>query len=703
MSLKDYPLLSDWLTLKDGRLYVRTGKVDIGQRISTALVGIVRQELTLPSDAIEVETVRTDHSPDEGMTSGSNSIEQSGYALRHAAATLRKAATNMALAHIGGRPEDLRLEDGAFHAPGSNLPLSILDLAVEVDFGQPVEESAPLMPQTDGVGFPMRGLTELVRGTYRFLHDLDVPNMLHARVARPPHARAWLEDVDTKTVEALESSGIKVIRDGSFLAVAGPREWPVIRAAQRLSGACRWNVTESLPEGDVFNLLTRENATPLAVIDGSPRTDAPVPEPLRDVDVCARYERPFTMHGALGPSAAMAVWDGTKLEITSHSQGIYILRESIAESLDLALENVVISYMPGSGCYGHNGADDAAYEAALLAMALQGSTVLLKWTRDDEHAWEPYGPASAVELSAKLGTDGRLAAFSAEAIGGTFRGRPRSGPDRAGPAKLLANHYREAFVGPQPGAPNMNRQGGLHRNLNPIYDIPETRFVKNLVTQMPLRTSALRCLGAALNVFGIESFIDEIAQQAGQDAIEYRRSHLTDPRALSLLDRLEATLSRHPKAEGCGRGIAYGQYKNAMTRVAVAVDLTVNDAAEIKLETAWIAADAGRVVDRDGLIAQLEGGFLQAASWALHEAVTWDRDGVTSRDWDSYRVLRFPEVPAIHTNLIERPGDPSVGAGEASPGPTLAAIANAVYDATGLRIRRLPFTPDALTAAALAT
>lgn len=701
MSLADYPNLSDWLSLSDGKLDVRTGKVDIGQRISTALAGIVEQELTLPAALVGVKPVSTADSPDEGMTSGSNSIEHSGRAVRLAAATLRARAIDKVCDRFGGDPDDWSLENGAFSGPGTNKLLPLLDILSEIDFDAPVDADAPVAEAVASAGLPMRGLPALVQGTFRFLHDLDLPAMLHARVVRPPHARARLIGIRADVTDRLEGEGIRIFRDGSFLAVAGPSEWPVIRASERLGNACDWDMGAGLDATDIQIKLTQDNAMRLAVEDGTPLRDAPIPPGFHEPNYRARYERPFTMHGALAPSAACAVWDGTRLTITTHSQGIYILRDSIAESLGLSPENVVLKFMPGSGCYGHNGADDAAFEAALVAMEMPDIPILLKWTREDEHAWEPYGPASAIELEACLTPEGQLATFSAEAIGGTFRGRPRCGPDRAGPAKLLANHFRADPVGPEPGAPNMNRHGGLQRNIVPIYDIPKTRFVKNLVPRMPLRSSALRCLGAALNVFAIESFLDEIARDRDQDPFAFRKAHLSDDRALAVLDRLSTELSARPLSDGAGRGIAYAQYKNEMTRVGAAVDLTVSDAARISLRRIVLVADAGRIVDRDGLSAQLEGGALQAASWALFEAVTWERDGVTSRDWDSYPVLRFPDVPEIDVILLDRPDCRSLGAGEASPGPVLAAIANAVADATGLRARRLPMTPEALTSLAL--
>ena len=702
MSLDAYPRVSDWLRLGDGKILVRTGKVDIGQRISTALVGIVAEELTLDQDQIELQPVTTAGSPDEGMTSGSNSIEQSGHAIRSAAATLRDKVLAEAVGRLGGTAGDWRLDAGALIGPGTNTPVPIMDLVGELDLDFAVDASAVHVGREPSKAMPMRGLSDLVTGRYRFIHDLERPDMLHARIIRPPHAAARLVALSEGAVARVRSNGIEVIRDGSFLAVAGTSEWPVVRAAEQIARACDWDLQSGLEANDIFAVLTQGNAIRMVVKDGNPEKDAPIPPPIAHPSHSARYERPFTMHGALGPSAAFAVFDGKTLDIITHSQGIFILRETIAESVGMALDDVVLTHMPGAGCYGQSGADDAAFDAALIAMAQPGRSVLLKWTRDEEHAWEPYGPAGSIELSATLGDDGRLQAFSAEAIGGTFRGRPRNGPDGEGPAKLLANHFRDAAVAPRDGVPNMNWQGGLHRNQNPIYDIPETRFVKGLVPKMPLRTSALRCLGGALNVFAIESFMDEVARSAGQDAVEFRKVHLSDPRALAILDRLQSELSARPLGEGCGRGIAYAQYKNTMTRVGVAVDLTVSDMGEIQLDRAILVADAGRIVDRDGLEAQLEGGFLQAASWALYEEVTWDPEGITSRDWQSYPVLRFANAPRIEVILHDQPTEKSLGAGEASPGPTLAAIANAVFDATGLRLRRLPLKPEALVAAALA-
>ncbi len=697
MSIAQYPLISDWITVSDGRLVVTSGKVDIGQRISTALAQIVHEELTVPHGLIDMAPVRTGRSPDEGITSGSNSVEQSGQALRCASASLREVLVSVAATRIGCLPKDLVLSDGTLQLPATNHRLSIVGLAGDVDLSCRIDpEVAFLEVRHETSPRPaMRGIAAMAEGSFTFVHDIDVPGMLHARVVRPPHAHARLEATADGAEARLASEGLRLIRDGSFLAVTGPQEWPVVKAARRLALSSRWDVGAGLPETQIFTRLNATGAVRIPVIDGTP-TPGDIGDPLRDPVHSARYERPYQLHAALGPSAAMAVWQDDTLSITCHSQGIYPLRASIADSLGLDPESVDISHVPGSGCYGHNGADDAAFEAALIAMQIPRTPVLVKWTREDEHRWEPFAPAMAVDLAATV-VDGKISAFSAEVFSDTHRGRPRPGPDRAGPSRLLANRYRADPISPAEAQPNMGHHAGMHRNLDPIYDFPVKRLVKNLVTGLPHRTSAMRCLGAAANIFALESFIDELARGNALDPFEFRRAHLSDARAVAVLDELRRLVAElPPRSQTGGRGIAYAQYKNQMTRVGICVDLEVSDRAEVRLTRATIVADAGRVVDIEGLKAQLEGGFIQAASWALCEEVRWDRDGIQSYDWDEYPVIRFDNIPVFDVKVLDRPREKSLGAGEASPGPTIAAIANAIHDATGLRLRRMPFTADAI-------
>ncbi len=697
MSIESYPLISDWLAVAEDRLVVSTGKVDIGQRISTAIAQIAHEELTVPLEQIDIAPVITGMSPDEGMTSGSNSIEHSGQAVRKAAATLRGLLVDLAVDRIGGDPQDWGLSDGYLVRRDTNRSIPVTELMAGIDLAIRIDPEAASAPAAGTPPRPaMRGLPEMVAGDYVFVHDLDAPGMLHARVVRPPHAKARLKDIPATSVERLAEDGLQLIRDGSFLAIAGPVEWLVVQAALRLAAACQWADNGGLPEQDVFGQLNAGNASRFTVVGGVP-AKGPVPDPLQGLTHSARFERPYLMHGSLAPSAAFAVWSEGRLQITCHSQGIYPLRESIADSLGLGLEQVVITHRPGSGCYGHNGADDAALDAALVAMALPDTPVLLKWTREEEHRWEPYAPAMAVDLAVATLDGGRITAYSAEAFADTHRGRPRQGPNNAGPSRLLSNLLR-ADPFPAPVAiPNMKAQGGMHRNLDPVYAVGETRFVKNLVSGLPHRTSALRCLGATTNVFALESTMDELAERNGQDPLAYRRAHLDDPRALAVIAALEERMAQTPvPGDASGRGIAYAQYKNAMTRVGICVDIEVGELGEIILKHAIIVADAGRVIDIEGLRAQLEGGFLQAASWAIYEEVQWDRDGITSIDWETYPVIRFDNIPTMDILVLDVPDAEPAGAGEASPGPAIAAIANALYNATGLRMRRLPFTPDAI-------
>jgi CO/xanthine dehydrogenase Mo-binding subunit len=408
------------------------------------------------------------------------------------------------------------------------------------------------------------------------------------------------------------------------------------------------------------------------------------------------------MHGSLGPSAALAHLDGARLTVWTHSQGIYPLRASIAEALGRKPESVHLIHAPGAGCYGHNGADDAAFDAALVACALPGRPILLKWTRADEHGWEPYGSAMIAELSASLGPDGRVLAWSHESFSDTHIARPRPGPNRIGPARLLASRFRDPALAPPPARPSLGPHAGLHRNQDPIYDFPERRIVKTLVHDLPLRTGSFRSLGAYLNVLAIESFMNELAEAAGADPIVFRLRHVSDPRARTVIESAAAGLGPRGAGDGVGRGFGFARYKNSAAYAAVGIELSVDDRARVRLRRAVIAADAGEIIDRIGLTSQLEGGLLQAASLTLYEQVRYDADGITSRDWDSYPILRFDNVPEIETVLIERPGDELLGVGEATFGPTAAAIANAIHDATGLRLRRVPFTPDAIRTAALA-
>ena len=528
----------------------------------------------------------------------------------------------------------------------------------------------------------------------------------------------------------------RLVRDGSFLAVTAEDEHLAMRAAARVAAAARWSPGSGLDERPLSDLLLGNRRESFPVRGCRPR-DEPVLEPPPDGPRTLRavYERPYQMHASLAPSAALAHLADGALTVWTHSQGLYPLRAAIAETLGLDPASVQVVHAPGAGCYRHNGSDDAALEAAIVARAFPGRPVLLEWSRKDEHAWEPYGPAMRIELRADLDDGRNIRHWSHETYSDTHVMRWRPGAPGSAAGRYLAPRYRTDPVPAPVPAPNLTTSGGIHRNATPPYAFPEMRIVKHLVHDLPLRVSALRTLGAYANVFAAESFMDELAQRAGADPFDWRRQHLEDARARAVLDAAAERFGWTPRpahgsrdgaglsagtgtdtgayinadarartgadtGAGTGQGLAVARYKNTKSWCAVAVEVAVGDDAKIVLRRAAIAVDAGEIVDPDGLAAQLEDGFVQAASWTLLEAVTWDRDGITSRDWESCPILRFDAIPEIETVLVDRPGEPFLGAGEASCGPTGAAIANAVFDATGVRARRLPLTPRALREAA---
>ena len=712
-SIANNPALDRWLAIGAGEtVVVRSGKVDIGQRISTAVAMLVAEELDVDPDRVETVRTETGLSPDEGITSGSYSMTQTGHAVRLAAATARRHLLERAAWALDVDPATLEVDDGRIHSRATNRTTSYWELAEGKPFGIDIDPDAPLKPRGAlrhvGTEAVAREMEDIVRGRPHFIHDMSLPGMLHARVVRPPHYHARLADIGQTVLDRLASEGVRVVRDGSFLAVAAPDEYQTVKAAERLAAAVLWDKDDGLATADIYDSLRENERVSLPVVDGAP-VEAPVPPPGDPpegaaVTLEARYERPYQMHASLGPSAAMAEYADGRLTVFSHSQGLYFLRAALAETFDMAQDAIRIVHAPGAGCYGHNGADDAALDAAIVARALPGAPVLLKWTREEEHAWEPYGTCMSMDLRASVDAGGKIVAWSHESFGDTFMMRPRSGPDKVGPARLLSTRFLADPLTPPVMGPAMGPHIGIHRNLDPLYDLPGKRLVKHLVRGMPLRVSALRSLGAYANVFAIESFMDELAEEAGVDPVEFRLRHLPDRRARAVIEAAAERL--HPAGadcpEGRGRGIAFSRYKNIAAYAAVAVEVSVTDSAEIRLERCAIAADAGEIVDRAGLATQLEGGVIQAASWTLHEAVTFDGGGIVSRDWESYPILGFDNVPEFETVLVDPGREPFLGAGEATAGPTAAAIANAVHAATGLRLRRIPFTPDAVRGAALA-
>jgi len=699
------PELGRWLAFNEnGTVTVHTGKVEIGQGIKTALAMIAAEELYLSLDRVVVQTADTEITPNEFVTAGSMSVEDSGSAIRVAAATAREYLLALAGQVLGVDPATLLVEDGTVSSTATNEQTDYWSL----QGGHPFEVTITAMPALKHphdytlVGSRQRRLDvpAKVRGDVAFLHDMVLPRMRYGRVIKPPVAGARL----TGAPDGLDLPGVDVVRNGSFLGVVADREETAVLAASRLAGAATWEALPltPLPE-DVPAYLREHVSVSLPVVEGTPR-EAPLPpvEPAPDTvrSLTATYYRPFQMHAAMGPSAAIARYLNGVLTVYSHSQGVELLKLALADALDLQPGQVHVIHAEGAGCYGHNGADDVALDAALLAMAVEPVPVRVHWSRADEHGFEPYGPAALIDMAAGLDEQGRIVDWRHETYSFTHMGRPRP---QAGYNNLQSSWWLASPKQPAPPRPALFAEVGIHRNMAPLYALKKQRLVKHFVADSPLRTSSLRSLGAFANVFAIESFMDELALAAGADPFEFRLAHLDDPRAIDVLKALRREAPPPPTSPGSGRGIAMARYKNRQTWCAVLVDLQVTDDARVRLNDVLISADAGLVIDPDGLENQLEGGFVQAASWTLKEAVSWNADGVTTRDWASYPILTFSEVPRIRTHLVKRPLERTLGVGEASTGPTPAAIANAIYSATGLRLRTLPITPDRLRAAAAGT
>jgi CO/xanthine dehydrogenase Mo-binding subunit len=362
-------------------------------------------------------------------------------------------------------------------------------------------------------------------------------------------------------------------------------------------------------------------------------------------------------------------------------------------------ENVRCVHVEGSGCYGQNGADDVGMDAALLARAVAGRPVRLQWMRDDEFMWEPYGPAMSMRAKASIGADGKIADWQYEVWSNTHNMRPES---TAGTNVLAAWYMAEPQMH---GAPKGIPQpaGGGDRNAVPLYDFPNQKIVHHFIPDMPIRVSALRTLGAYANIFALESFMDELAALAKADPVAFRLAHMKDPRARAVIEKVAAMADWKAGESGSlsrGRGIGFAKYKNLASYVAVVADVEVDRATgRIRVPQMWVAADSGLVINPDGLRLQMEGGVLQSTSWTLYEHVRFDKNGIRSHDWESYPIMRMPDVPKVHVELINRPNEPSKGSGEASQAPAAAAIANAVAHATGKRLRDLPLAPDRVKAA----
>ena len=698
-SIETTPALDNWIqTDVSETVTVFTGKVEIGQGIKTAVSQLAAEELDVSPERIRVVTADTEQTPNEGATAGSMSVEMSGMAVRMAAAEARQYLLKLAFEELEAETIDqLIIKDGMISDPQTGKQVSYWELHGGKLFGINIQANTRRKDssQYKWVGQPEKrtDLIAKVTGQPVFLHDLELTDMVHGRIVRPPRYHASLKSLDKAVIEEILGV-IQVVQDGSFLGVIAEEEYQAVLAMEKLRETAVWHDNNPLP--DVQNLpkyMKQQESRDHHVIKGVPQMDTPIPPikapPTAKQTIMASYSRPFHMHGSLSPSTAVAHWENDKLTVWSHSQAVFRLRDTLATALELDKAQIRVIHAEASGCYGHNGADDVALDAALLSKAVHGRPVSVKWMREDEHAWEPYGSAMVMDLQASLDDGGNVMDWNHDVWSYSHMTRPGGAGD--GSSLMAMRHLDRSSIPPQP-MPTRWPEAAEYRNLSTGYTFENERTVRHFIRDNPLRVSALRTLGAYANVYAIESFMDELAHTANVDPVQFRLNHLADERAKAVIKAVAQKASwkerPFPQANGIGRGIAYGQYKNRQCYTAVIIEVEVTDTINVK--RVIIAADAGEIVNPDGLSNQLEGGAIQALSWTLFEAVTWNSHEVTSRDWDTYPILRFPDAPKIETVLLNRPERPFLGVGEASQGPTAAALANAIFDATGKRLRDMP-------------
>ncbi len=708
-SLNSNRMLDGWLRINaGGTVTMFTGKVELGQGLLTALTQIVSDELDVDLKRIEVVSGNTALTPNEGVTAGSLSIQDSGTALRFACAEARGLLLQAAAARLGVPANELSVSDGsitqtgASSGAGSRAAASYWDLTSEALLKREASAKTAPKPVSQhrliGQSLQRRDIPAKVTGGEVYVQDMRLPNMVYGRVVRPRSPRARLVTVNEAAAKRMPGV-VAVLRDGNFVAVAARREEQAIAAAQALQKSARWDEPADLPPSGaaLFLHMKKQRSQDTVVSEKKDRAATPAARTLE-----VEYTRPYQAHASIGPSCAVAQWSDGKLRVWSHSQGVFPLRADLAKALRTPAESITVMHREGSGCYGHNGADDVALDAALLARALPDTPVKLQWSREDEFDWEPLGSPMVMKLKASLDAAGKVVDWNHELWSYTHNTRPLD-PDGS---NLLAAWQLQ---NPLPVAPARNipqPAGGSDRNAVPLYAFPQQKIINHLLLDTPIRTSALRTLGAYANVFALESFMDELALATGTDPLDFRLQHLSDPRGRAVIERT-ASMAQWQRASAPsqaisasggvlkGRGLGFSKYKNLAAYCAVIVDLTVDTrSGAIRVDRAWSAVDAGLVINPDGLRNQIEGGIIQSASWTLHEAMLNNSKHKLTHNWNDYPILRFPEVPALQVELINRPEERSLGVGEGAQGPTVAAIANAFANATGLRLRDLPFTPE---------
>jgi len=683
--------LDSFLALqKDGSVVIYSGKVDLGTGHRIAMRQMVGEELSLPVSRIEMVEGDSAFTPNQGPTAGSSGVMRGGVELRQAAATRREGLLALAAQRFGTGAAALTLESGRIaSSDGRSID------AVELSGGQPLKlpmnPKAPLKSPSRytqvGQSLPRPDIPAKVTGRHVYVHDFALPGLLQARIVRPPAVGATLQSVDESSVSHLP--GVQVVRMKNFVAVASTDEWAVVRAARELKA--QWSGGESLTSHE--GVIDWMRKGPFAADENLvSKGDAARIEALRDAPdrLKSTYYWPLQSHGSMGPSCAVADVRADGAIVWTASQASHRLVAACAAALGLDAVKVRTIYLDGAGCYGMNGHDDASVEAAMLSQAL-GKPVRVQWSREDELGWDPKGPPQLLELSAHLTPEGRVDAWFTEMW------LPRATANLAW-IPLLS----PAAAGlPQPKGQST---GLISQNGDPPYGARAVRVRVHWIDGAPLRPSNIRAPGKVGNSFAVESFVDELAARAKADPIAFRLQDLANPRGREVIERLARLMqwrarpspSADPgKAAARGRGMAYVHYKHSETFVAMGMEVEVDrSTGAVRVLRVACVQDCGLMINPDAVRAQVEGNILQTLSRTLYEETTFDRSRVTSVDWARYPLLRFPGVPPLDIELVQRIDQPPLGAGEAASAPVPAALANAIFDATGARLRAVPFTRE---------
>jgi CO/xanthine dehydrogenase Mo-binding subunit len=668
---------------QDGSVTLFTGKVDLGTGLRIAIPQMAAEELGIRVDRIRLVEGDTSLTPDQGPTGGSSGVARGGVQIRQAAATAREVLVRLGATVLGLPASDLEAANGEVRPKSGGKGIGFGALIGERRFSVELDPKAPLKdPSTYTIvaqSLPRPDVPDKATGRHVYVHDLTIPGMVHGRVQRPPSVDAALATVDETSISGIP--GARIVRIGDFLGVVAPDEWDAVRALRALKA--QWVTPSRLIGHDRVQdwmrvgpflgdeVLTRKGEARALIAQAT-------------TQYSATFYWPVQTHGSIGPSCAVADVSAANATVWTASQATHRFRPAFAKFLGMPEERVRLIYVDGAGCYGMNGHDDAAADAALLSQAV-GMPVRVQWMREDEHGWDPKGPPQLLALQATLGS-GYVSAWRTELW----------------VPKATANLPNVPLLGPQAAGiaqtPGLST-GFISQNAGPPYAVPNVEVLVHWLRDAPLRPSNIRAPGKIANSFAVESFMDELAAASGRDSVEFRVQGLADRRGIEVVTRAAALLGWQPRPSPGpgprGRGIAYVHYKDNETYVAIAMEAEVDRASgEIRVARVACAHDCGLIINPDATRAQIEGNILQTLSRTLHEEVTFDHDRVTSVDWSSYPILTFREVPEILIDLVERRNEPPLGVGEAAATPVAAALANAVFDAIGVRIRTVPFTPE---------